>query len=214
MKTIESFLDRVICGDCLEVMKDILDNSVDLILTDPPYGIGKAEWDTEYPKGFEKECLRIAKTVAIMCGIWAVPDCVGELKSNYLGMIAMRNLNGMTYSPLGFGNWIPVVIAGERPKSGQDYLEFVIRESKPDHPSPKPIECMEKLVSRLTKEHDIILDPFLGSGTTAVACKQLNRHYIGIEINPEYCKIAEDRLANTDPLFHQEGIKQDDLFKT
>ena len=197
MKDIKEFENKIICGDCLEIMKEIPDNSVDCVITDPPYGIGKAEWDEKYPKGFEKECLRIAKTVAIMCGMWAIPQCIKELKDNYLGMIAMRNLNGMTFSPLGFGNWIPVIIAGERPKSGQDYLEFSIREKKPNHPSPKQIECMKKLIDRISNESDIILDPFLGSGTTAVACKQLNRHFIGIEINPEYCKIAEDRLKNT-----------------
>ncbi len=60
-------------GDCLDVMPGIEDNSVDLVLTDPPYGINKAEWDKQYPEGFEKECLRIADTVAIMCGQWALP---------------------------------------------------------------------------------------------------------------------------------------------
>ena len=51
------------------------------------------------------------------------------------------------------------------------------------------------IINTYSKENNIILDPFLGSGTTAVACKELNRNYIGIEISPEYCKIAERRLA-------------------
>ena len=54
---------------------------------------------------------------------------------------------------------------------------------------------MKRLVSLFSKEGDIVWDPFLGSGTTAVACKQLGRRFIGIEINPDYCKIAEQRLA-------------------
>ncbi len=53
----------------------------------------------------------------------------------------------------------------------------------------------------LTLENGIVLDPFLGSGTTAVACKELKRGYIGIEINPKYCEIARKRIANVDPLF-------------
>jgi DNA modification methylase len=70
---------KLILGDCLEIMKSMPDKSVDLVLTDPPYGIGKAEWDSVYPAGFEKECLRVGKTVAIMCGMWAIPDCIREL---------------------------------------------------------------------------------------------------------------------------------------
>jgi DNA modification methylase len=48
-----------------------------------------------------------------------------------------------------------------------------------------------------TKEGDLVLDPFIGSGTTACACKKLNRNFIGFELNPDYCKIANERLANT-----------------
>ena len=196
MKKIEDIINKVHCADCLEFMKDIPDKSVDLILTDPPYGINKGgeEWDKEYPMGFEKECLRVAKTTAIMCGQWAIPKCLEEVGENYLGIIALRNRNGMTFSPLGFGNWIPVIIAGKRPKSGQDLLSFTVHGDKPDHPSPKPLDAVAKLVSRLSEQNQIILDPFLGSGTTAVAAKRLNRNFIGIEISPEYCKIANERL--------------------
>ncbi|MCK4783339.1 MAG: site-specific DNA-methyltransferase [Desulfobacteraceae bacterium] len=63
------------------------------------------------------------------------------------------------------------------------------------HETQKPINLLKKIIEKSSKENDIILDPFLGSGTTIVACKQLKRNYIGIEINPEYCKIAEERLA-------------------
>ena len=66
-----------------------------------------------------------------------------------------------------------------------------------DHPCPFPLHLVKKCMIWTTQKKDIVLDPFLGSGTTAVACKELERDYIGIEINPEYCKIAEKRLANT-----------------
>ncbi len=59
----------------------------------------------------------------------------------------------------------------------------------------KPLPLIIKIINDFTEPNDIILDPFLGSGTTAVAAKQLRRKFIGIEINPEYCKIAEQRLA-------------------
>ena len=60
------------------------------------------------------------------------------------------------------------------------------------HPAEKPIELITRLIDKQNGKYT--LDPFLGSGTTAVACKQLNRHFIGIEINPDYCKIARKRL--------------------
>ena len=151
-------VDRIIEGDCLEVMKDMPDQCVDLVLTDPPYGINKAEWDSKYPSGFEKECLRVAKTVAIMCGMWAIPHCLREINESYVGIIAAWNRNGMTFSPLGYGNWIPVIIAGKRPKAGQDVISFKIDKHKPAHPTPKPIHCMNKLVGRLSVSGDIILD--------------------------------------------------------
>ncbi len=185
---------KLILGDCLVEMKKIPDKSIDLVLTDPPYGIGKAEWDKEYPRGFEKECLRIGNTVAIMCGQWAIPKCLEELGGAYLGIISAFNRNGMTFSPLGFGNWIPVIIAGKRPKSGQDIISFKIDGYKPDHPSPKPISCMKKLVDRLSEKNHTILDPFMGSGTTGVACKELGRNFIGIEIEPKYFEIAQRRI--------------------
>ena len=65
------------------------------------------------------------------------------------------------------------------------------------HPCPKPISWAKWLIERACPKDGLVLDPFLGSGTTVVACKELGRKYIGIEINPEYCKIAERRLFNT-----------------
>ena len=63
------------------------------------------------------------------------------------------------------------------------------------HPTQKPVKLFEYLIKTYSNENNIILDPFMGSGTTAVACKQLQRNFIGFEINPEYCKIAEKRLS-------------------
>ena len=64
----------------------------------------------------------------------------------------------------------------------------------PNHPSPKPIEYMQKLVERLTKAGDTIFDPFMGSGTTGVAAIQLGRNFIGCEISEDYFAIAEKRI--------------------
>lgn len=63
-----------------------------------------------------------------------------------------------------------------------------------EHPTQKPVELMKWILLNYSKENDLILDPFLGSGTTAVACQNLHRNFIGIEISPEYCEIAKSRL--------------------
>jgi len=71
---------------------------------------------------------------------------------------------------------------------------YFFREERFDNPGFTSQKLTEYVVRYFSQENQIILDPFLGSGTTAVACKKLNRRFIGIEINPEYCKIAEERL--------------------
>ena len=65
-----------------------------------------------------------------------------------------------------------------------------------EHPAPFPEELVETLMLNTTDENDIVLDPYMGSGTTAVVAKKLKRNYIGIEISKEYCKIAEERINN------------------
>lgn len=77
------------------------------------------------------------------------------------------------------------------------YISALNKSDKDDylHPTIKPLDFVEKHILHSTKEGDIVLDCFIGSGTTALACKHTNRQYIGFEINPEYYKIACDRLA-------------------
>lgn len=77
----------------------------------------------------------------------------------------------------------------------------IIRDRLPDqqerkHPTEKPYRLMNMLVSDFSKKDDLIFDPFLGSGTTAVACEKLGRHWIGIEISEKYCEIAARRIDN------------------
>ena len=184
----------IYCGDCLRILPKMPEKFFNHVITDPPYGIGKDEWDKQYPSGNFHKLYRVAKTVSIMPGQWALQECIDEMGASYKGMIAAFNKNGMTYSPLGFGNWIPVLIAGEKPKQGPDAFTFVIKDRKNSHASPKPIEFMLKLTQRLTESKDLICDPFLGSGTTAVAAKQLGRRYVGIDTVQKYCDIAIDRL--------------------
>ena len=195
-------------GDCLEFMKSMPDKSVDAIITDPPYGCGKADWDDDFPTVWYSESKRIGKFVAIITGSSGLKDSIPLVGEDFVDVISARNLNGMTRSPIGFGNWLACVIANGKPKQGTTFLEFSVRGDMPNHPSPKPIEYMQKLVERLTKPTDTIFDPFMGSGTTGVAAIQLGRNFIGCEIDPDYFKIAEKRIkeATLQPQLFQQNI--------
>lgn len=181
-------------GDCREIMPGL--ERVDLVLTDPPYGIGKAEWDGEYPDWVERTSLTIAPRACVMPGLWALPQCVAAFGTAYRSILCGFNANGMTFGPVGFSNWIPAVVAGDIPHRSQDAVRFVVgRDPKPDHPSPKPEPFIRWLVERLSDAGETILDPFMGSGTTLRAAKDLGRKAIGIEIEERYCEIAAKRCA-------------------
>jgi len=74
------------------------------------------------------------------------------------------------------------------------------RAKKIGHPAPFPIELAERFINLYSYEKDLILDPFIGSGTTAIAAQKLNRHYIGYEINDEYCELAKTRIIESNKL--------------
>ena len=182
-------------GDCLEYMRTMPDKSVDAVITDPPYGCGKADWDDFFPTAWYEEARRIGKMVVIITGSAGIKDSVFLVGNDFVDCIAAWNKNGMTRGPLGFGNWISAVVAVGRPqKQIQNYLSFVVMGEMPNHPSPKPIEYMNKLLRNLTQDDYVVFDPFMGSGTTGVAAVQLGRNFIGCEINPDYFAIAERRI--------------------
>ena len=187
----ETKLGKLYHGDCLEIMPHL--DPVDLVLTDPPYGVDKAEWDTGYVS-VEPMLIQKAAGVIINCGEQNIATCVNALGDNYRGLFYGWNKNGMTRSSLGYMNIILAVCAGKI-KLGQNFCQFTIKDlSRKHHPSPKPIEYIKCSVNRFSEEKDTILDPFMGTGTTLVAAKELGRKAIGIEISEAYCNIAIDRL--------------------
>jgi site-specific DNA-methyltransferase (adenine-specific) len=190
-------------GDCLEVMRGMADNSVDAIVTDPPYGCGKADWDNEFPSEWYTEARRISSAVIIITGSIGLKDSLRLVGDDLVDVIAARNMNGMTRGPLGFGNWLAAVYAGRKPRMGPNAFDFVVRGDKPPHPSPKPIEYIEKLITRTTEAGMTILDCFMGSGTTGVACVNTGRNFIGIELDEGYYRIAEKRIQEA-----QQAAKQ------
>jgi len=210
MKYPEDFINKVICGDCLEVMKEIPDNSVDLVLTSPPYNIGfdyggktndKRDDYESWCREWFKELQGISKNQCIAVGIPNIGMWYKIKQPKW--MICWWKPAAMGRSPFGFCNWEPLLFWGKPTKrKGCDVIRAIIKPDKmlEKHPCPKPLDWGLKLIELLTNENDTILDPFLGSGTVAVAAQNLGRNFIGIEISEDYCKIARERLRQK-PLF-------------
>lgn len=198
-------LNTIIQGDCLKIMKTFPDKSIDLILTDPPYGV-ELKYDIYNDSeeswfhlmfSFIPEARRIAKMVIFpSCQIRRLDWFYRNHRPDWLICWYKGSVGAM--SPLGFNDWEPLIVYGRTDKlSMHDYFQATNNEKKGNygHPCPKPIKWANWLISRSTKEGMIVMDPFAGSGTTLVSAKQLGRKYIGIEISPKYCKIANERLA-------------------
>jgi site-specific DNA-methyltransferase (adenine-specific) len=211
------------CGDCLEIMKEFPKESVDLVLTDPPYGVRKKEkWDNlenflnkvdewiNYSYG-------ITRTVVLwFCAEKLFPTILSNNKDKFHRLLIWNKSAGSQFAGamntniwysteliLVFGKNIPKT--NKQKKYGYACFSYrTIPKKKYNHPTTKPLGLMEDLVYFYSNEGEIVLDPFSGSGTTAVACEKLNRRWIGIEINEEYCEIAKKRIEET--------IRQRELF--
>jgi len=194
---------ELILGDCLEVLPTLGPVDGRLILaTDPPYGCGKAEWDSAFP--VEWYAMAPGDVAVIITGSAGLKGAINLVGDDYVDTIAARNLNGMTRGPIGFGNWISAVVARGKPRQGINAFDFSVSGEMPPHPSPKPLGYMIRLIERVSSDLDTILDPFMGSGTTLVACAKLGRKGIGIEVDPGYFDIACKRV--------EEAYRQPDFF--
>ncbi len=231
LNKINDILNKVFLKDCLAGMKKMDDNSVDVVITDPDYGVGinfdktfathsvgvarktTDELEKELIPIF-KECYRVSKRDII--SFWS-----GSIKRihDFLHLIELAGLSitymGIWYKPNGAGPsgnglgrrfevWF--WIKGKNPRSSEwKFLPDVLVHNRitlrskegVKHPTQKPLDLMIRFVRFFSKKNDIVLDPFMGSGTTAVACKLMGRRYVGFETNPEYIKIINDRLLNT-----------------
>jgi len=195
-------LNTIICGDCLDVMKTFEDKSVDLVLTDPPYGINleylsyddtQENWERLF-LAFMPEFKRISK-MAIF------PVCrIDRLKWIYENhppdwIICWYKGSPGHRSFVGFNDWEPLLVYGKNDGiQMHDHFYAPPGGESSIHPCPKSLPWALWLLERASKPGSIVLDPFLGSGTTAVACKKLGRNFIGIEKEPAYVEIAKKRL--------------------
>jgi DNA modification methylase len=142
--------------------------------------------------------MRISKRMLVMPGCWALPTYLKVINGNYKDLIILHSRNGMTHSAISFGNFIPVVASGEWDHEARpNHLSFNVNLNEIiNHPSPKPLESIRKLIFYYTKENEIICDLFAGSGTIPIVCNEFNRQWIAFEIDPDYYEAASKRIEN------------------
>lgn len=204
-------LNKIYCGDCLEIMKTFPDKSIDLVLTDPPYGIGAyktgsmgggvlakqskfspTDWDNDIPKKeYFDEMFRISKNQIIFGGNYFVE----YLKNSPCWIVWDKDNGDNNFADCELA-WTSFNTAVRKFKfRWQGMLQENMKEKEIKyHPTQKPVALIRWILQNYSKDTDIILDAYAGSGSTLVAAQNLHRNFIGIEISPEYCKIAEERL--------------------
>jgi len=200
----EKYGITIYLGGCLEIIPQL--EPVDLVLTDPPYGVNKAEWDNVFPPFQIWELLKNKMVnggnIVVFPGEINAPFKINILASvfDYQWIWVWYKPNAMQFGKTGFSKqslawWFSKGEPSIKPKI-LDIIIFPIipGRNKFGHPSPKPLEVILPLAKSLTNEQSIVLDPFMGSGTTLVAAKELGRKAIGIEIEEKYVEIAVKRL--------------------
>jgi len=205
-------MNKIINDDCLNYLKTLEDKSIDLIVTDPPYGIGIAkkttlsikgasdskkefaqkEWDSFIPtKEYFDEMIRVSKNQIIWGGNYfahLLPPT-----SCYLVWWKKDGLPRGTFADCELA-WTSFKKPAQVYNSRWHGFIRDSKEKRVAHPTQKALDVMRWCIEEFSKEGDLILDAFAGSGTVAVACKDLNRNYIMIEKDVEYISIIEERL--------------------
>jgi site-specific DNA-methyltransferase (adenine-specific) len=176
-------------GDCREILPTL--TGVDAVVTDPPYGVEfrNENWDKEIP-----DWLPIAQSIAEIVIFTTAPLTLWEYPRPDWVLNWARPASSSRTVQGGFNHWSPILVYGNV-KFPTDHISLhAIANAQPKgfpHPCPKPVKLYHWLVSNVK---GTILDPFMGSGTTGVACARLGRKFIGIEIEPKYFDIACERI--------------------
>jgi site-specific DNA-methyltransferase (adenine-specific) len=210
---------RLIHGDCLEILPTLATGSVDAVVTDPPYNVGLNYNSTNDNRSNYREwCLAWFAELKRICN-GPIAISVGQSNLSLWASIAPPSWWLAWWKPaamgrcvVGFNNWEPIALYG---KTKKQVCDVIMASIKPDpdlegHPCPKPLSWGLKQVEMLSNEGEMILDPFLGSGTTGVACLKAGRNFIGIEKDETYFKVAERRIAaerESMPLFTHRRLK-------
>lgn len=253
VQNIETVLDKTVIGDTFSVIRNLPENSVDLIIADPPYNLSKVFGNTKFAKrkcseyeeytrswlSLVQPLLKPTGSIYVCCD-WETSLIVGRVLGEFFnirsritwqrekGRGAKANWkNGMEdiwFATKGDNYTFDLdavkirkkVIAPYRvdgkPKDWNETNSGNFRDTCPSnfwdditipfwsmpentaHPTQKPEKLIAKIILASSKAEDIVFDPFLGSGTTSVVAKKLGRHYLGVEIEEQYCVWAEQRL--------------------
>ena len=202
---IKDLENRIINDDCLNILKQLPDKCIDLVLTDPSYGINisnnigrrkgdkhsnykKCDWDNEAPKKeVFNEIIRVSKNQII----WGANHFINNIPFNSSCWLVWDKLFSEDVSfascELAYTSFKSVV-KRYRLSSQQGIERF--------HPTQKPLKLFEMILNDYSNPNDLILDCFSGSGTTAIACHNLNRRFICIEKDYDYWKASVERLEN------------------
>jgi len=231
-------LNQVVCGDAVEIMRNIPSDSVDLVVTSPPYNLknstgngmkdgrggkwanaalqkGYSNYNDNMPHeeyvAWQRDCLKemlriIPEDGAIFYNHkWRVQGGLLQDRQDIVGGFPVRQIiiwkraGGLNFNA---GYFLPTyeviyLIAksefklAEKANAYGDIWE-IPQEMKNRHPAPFPVRLIDRIISATNAK--LILDPFIGSGTTAISAINFNRNYIGIDISPEYCETARKRI--------------------
>ena len=215
-------------GDCLELLKSLQDNSVDLVVTDPPFGVNfqshrrKEKYEhiqnddnLEFLPELMAELNRVLKPdthIYMFCAF----KTIDVFKQEFEKYFELKNIIIWNKGNFGTGNYYrfkyEMVLFGQKgnkPMKNHSFDDVLDCNGTGNefHPTQKPIDLMIELVTVHTRVNDVVLDPFAGSGSTGVACKLLNRDFIGMEIDEKYFNIAKQRIKNG---FVQEEVNLDE----
>lgn len=235
IQTIDNFLNRIFCGDCSDLFTRLPDQSVDLVLTDPPYKNYRSNRPVAHPvlkqirRGqfdlplFARETFRVLKDgchLYCFCDHLTFPDIRAELEAagfKYRNcLVWVKNNHG---SGDLRGNWAPqhefIIFAAKgkpQPLSGKRQSNVLgqrkdgiitpfakVNNYRYNHGTTKPVDLLSMILQASSKPGEIVLDPYGGSGSTAAACLLEKRRFILSEIDPEYCRLAEERIAAINP---------------
>jgi len=237
---LKPFLNKIIEGDCLEVMPKIPDKSIDMILADLPYGITRNKWDSIIPldklwseykriikdngaivltatQKFASQLVMFEPELFKYDYVWVKSISSGQLNVNHQPLrsheiILVFYKKQPTYNPQ-FTEGKPYSIVRKVTFKGESYnkqkdtskinngyryptsvLYFSNPRVKGGHPTQKPVELFKYLIKTYTNEGDVVLDNAIGSGTTAIACLETGRNFIGIDISKKYYKMARENI--------------------
>ena len=214
---IENYIGKIINADCMDILKQLPDKCIDLVLTDPPYGMNyQSSWRTDKYKKIEGDndlkwlpaFLEELKRVSKQNSIWYI-FCswhkVDVFKQEIEKVKNIKNILIWNKNNFGSGDLLcdfapkyeMIIFCNYNKKLNGKRIPNVLNFAKTDnslHPTQKPVDLFGCLIDKATQENDLVLDCFSGSGTTAIACHNLKRRFICIEKDPEYWAKSCERL--------------------